>query len=277
MKNYLILLFFLFTSCSSNSIVRIGNEDVYKDINLLANVLSEEIVENYKGQDKLKVVIFPVVSENNTITDFSNKLSRLLKIELFKKQRFDILERSQLDDLLSELKLTTTSDMFSKENINKLGKFTGADAVLLGELIKFENYHTINLKLVDITNTKIISVSQKNYMFDSEKNILKGYYQLKLLYIDPQTSQDYYDISIYHDTSIISSFRLHSTGNITSSYALSKIFIDPNKEILFEIWGTTTHVLRANENYRIHTFIIGKNFKISNLDQHGILHLKEKV
>jgi TolB-like protein len=79
---------------------------------------------------------------------------------------FTLVERAQLLDIVEEQELSET-DLFDPSTAAKLGKFLGADAVLIGSIQRAENFHRMGIccfrllasvRLVDADTAEVLMV-----------------------------------------------------------------------------------------------------------------------
>ncbi len=75
--------------------------------------------------------------------------------ELVKIQKFEVIERAQLDKVLSEQALSM-SGVINRDVLLKIGQVLGVDAVFLGSATKSQTGGFCNIRLVDIETGVII-------------------------------------------------------------------------------------------------------------------------
>lgn len=101
-----------------------------------------------------------------------NSVAGILSDLLKKTDKFDVVERQEVNQLIREIKFEK-SDWVKKDPANKLGNIYGVQYILLGEILP--NYggerfgptqYTTTLRLVDVNTGAVISTGtgQKNYL-----------------------------------------------------------------------------------------------------------------
>jgi TolB-like protein len=92
----------------------------------------------------------------------SNIIADLLSTDLKKLNRFELYNRSNLEQIFQEHKMQLEG-CTSNECIIKAGEVLGVPYIITGSIIKFEDSITILAKLLDVQTAKEISSSKKNY------------------------------------------------------------------------------------------------------------------
>jgi curli biogenesis system outer membrane secretion channel CsgG len=90
---------------------------------------------NLKGIRRLAVMAFRNHTENK---EAPARVEGLLTEELQKSGRFELLERSQMDQALKEVALGQTG-LIDEKTAKEAGKLIGADAVLVGEISCYQH------------------------------------------------------------------------------------------------------------------------------------------
>ena len=93
--------------------------------------------------------------ENNGLENQRvRQLSTRLKSQLVKIGKHNVVERSEIDEILKEQKLQMSSCV--KECLIDAGKMLGAKQIILGSVGKLGSLFTITVKLVDATSGEMI-------------------------------------------------------------------------------------------------------------------------
>tara|TARA_Y100000591_G_scaffold257596_1_gene229694 strand:- start:1046 stop:1876 length:831 start_codon:yes stop_codon:yes gene_type:complete len=104
--------------------------------------------------------------ENNGLEPYEvRQLSTRLESELVKIGKYDVVERSKIDEILKEQKLQMSGCV--EECLIDVGKMLGAKQIIIGSAGKLGSIYTITAKLVDATSGKMLRTSD----FDTNDGI----------------------------------------------------------------------------------------------------------
>lgn len=88
-------------------------------------------------------------------------LSNRLRTELFKTDRFTVLERDKMDEILIEqgfqLSGCTTNDC-----VMEAGKLIGVENMVAGNIAKIDNFFTIDIRLIDVETGKVVKTATED-------------------------------------------------------------------------------------------------------------------
>jgi len=125
---------------------------------------------NFNIFSKEKIVIF----EFNTI-DISSNIKELsyqtLTTSLIEGNKYEVLERDQLNKIINELKLVS-NDEFTNKQVIEIGELIKANTAIIGSLIKNKNNYTINIRGINIETGG--SLFAKNLTLQSEQDLLEA-------------------------------------------------------------------------------------------------------
>jgi len=285
-KNLLWIILFVITACSTQNFIKINDTTVYKNMDAFSEKASAELVQNYQGK-MIKVVLFPFLNHKKIFCELGYLLSSQMKTFLFQSGKFEILERLQLDAVLNELKMTS-SDLFSQESISKIGKFIGADAVLIGDISAFNNYFIVSMRLVNIEEAKVVSLSQVNllseglqekyetrYQFQEKQKVLSGDYQVTVMQGDVKEDFDIFsdpDTFVCISQNNIQSCTLAVEDNFHPKWNQEiEMEINPEKPIIITVWDKDT-----SADDLISRFVLSENYSSDHLDENGKLYLSDE-
>jgi len=82
-----------------------------------------------------------------------------------KVKRFKLVERKDLQKVLSELELQL-SGLVDDANAAKVGQFLGADILVAGTLYKRADRYELFLKLVRVSTAEVLAVTRAKIAFD---------------------------------------------------------------------------------------------------------------
>lgn len=83
-------------------------------------------------------------------------LSDKLRVELYKTNKFKIIERAQMDEVLAEQGFQQTG-CFSNECIVEVGRLIGVEQVIAGSIGKVGDIYFISIRLISVTEGTIIN------------------------------------------------------------------------------------------------------------------------
>lgn len=117
--------------------------------------LAEEIANT--GKTKIAVVDFTDLQGN--ITELGRFLAEEVSAVLVQAgKRFEVIDRVHLKSILREHKLSLTG-LIDPATVKKLGRITGADAIVTGTTIPLGENMRVIVKVLDTETAKIISAS----------------------------------------------------------------------------------------------------------------------
>ncbi len=114
-----IISIFFFTACASTG----SNRDALKPLHPFS----------FESRYIVAVMPFEFKGEQDAYKDMKNKLVDLVVDELFRTKRFRIVERSRIDMVLEEIKLSQLGIIDGKI-ANKIGQQVGAEMVIVGTI-----------------------------------------------------------------------------------------------------------------------------------------------
>lgn len=76
-------------------------------------------------------------------------VSEIMRTELIGTRKFRVVERSQINQALSEQKLQKSGIVDEKSAVD-IGKLLGADLIIIGSVVKIGTAYTINSRMIDV-------------------------------------------------------------------------------------------------------------------------------
>ncbi|OHD54888.1 MAG: hypothetical protein A2Y33_16080 [Spirochaetes bacterium GWF1_51_8] len=157
---FLIIIFLFFNlACSNSSVIKNNDDAAYQIINTLCKSISP-------SSGVIAVAHFVSYNDKDTsiiAIDFSDKL-----INYLRNKGYKVVENAQLNTLVKEQKLAMAG-VINSEYLDKIGKMTGADYILLGTVSKIKGEISINARLVNIYTREILSASSTSYPISDNK------------------------------------------------------------------------------------------------------------
>ncbi|MCB1145074.1 MAG: curli production assembly/transport component CsgG domain protein [Leptospiraceae bacterium] len=162
------------------------NVNLYESTYILGKT---KIIESYlsdlsnklmdKTDKKFKMAVFDHKGINNEETILGRRISESLITNLV-ENNYKIVERKLLEPIYKEIKfqLSGATDDSSKDISQKIGKFLGADAVLIGTIKDEKEEIIINSRVVHLEQGLILSSGQviipKYLIASKDLNTIKG-------------------------------------------------------------------------------------------------------
>ena len=108
-------------------------------------------------QGKISLAVLELDAKGISISDASIITDRL-RAELFKTNKFIVLEREKVEEILSEQGFQL-SGCTSDECIVEVGKLIGVQQIVAGKIGKIGNLFTMTVRIVDIETGKVLKVA----------------------------------------------------------------------------------------------------------------------
>ena len=113
---------------------------------------------NAQNQMKIAVMDFKAgVGVNQADTE---GLSDMLINTLFKTGKFEIIERTQIDQARKELKFQETEPTY--EQIAQMGRFLGVESVLIGTVNKLFDEYNVDVRAIDVESAKVVTTAGRS-------------------------------------------------------------------------------------------------------------------
>lgn len=147
---YFILFFF-----ASNSVMA-GNYDVEM------KSISDSVTLSFDGQSISSVAVLDFTDLQGTTTELGRFLSEELTINLVIGHKvLNVVDRANLSRLLDEHKLSK-SGLVNPDDIKKLGKIAGVDALITGTVTPMGKMLRISTKVINTETAKIVGAAKGN-------------------------------------------------------------------------------------------------------------------
>ncbi len=131
--------------------------------------LSDQVTAKVTKERKQRLAIVPLRELSGQPTLLGAYLSEELTTALVQAGSFQVVERSQLDRILAELKLDR-SGLMDAESAKKVGRFLGADAILTGTITELSTYVGINCRIIDGLTGEIRGAAGVKIVKDADLN-----------------------------------------------------------------------------------------------------------
>jgi len=123
--------------------------------------LAKEIAEAGSGLGNKKIAIIPFsYADGREANKDGAVVSERITMKLIKLNKFEIVERSMLDKVMSELKLQNSGGM-DAASTQQLGKLLGVEAIVTGTLVEMQAGRIeVNARLIKTETAQAIGASQ---------------------------------------------------------------------------------------------------------------------
>ena len=113
--------------------------------------MSDTLVNRLIKTGKKRITVSNFVDLQGNTTEMGKYIAEAFSIELSNKPELVVIDRSRLNSLLEELKLTEEK-LTKPENALKLGEMAGVEFIITGTTVPLDNTVDITLKALDIQN-----------------------------------------------------------------------------------------------------------------------------
>ena len=107
-------------------------------------------------------------------------LTNRLRNELFRQEKFDVVERSMMESILNEQNFQL-SGCTSTECLIEVGQLLGAQNMLGGSISKVGNVYTVSARMVDVESGRLLAVSDYDLVGEIGDMLTIGMEQVALL------------------------------------------------------------------------------------------------
>lgn len=123
--------------------------------------LAKELTEAGSSIHGKKIAIIPFsYADGRAAAKDGSVISERLTIKMINSHKFEIIERSVLDKVMTELKLQSTG-MIDASSAQRLGKVLGVEAIITGTLVEMQaGQIEVNARLIKTETAQAIGASQ---------------------------------------------------------------------------------------------------------------------
>jgi len=176
----LIVTLFVLNLCCGETQAVDSQLNFNSAINSAAVTLKQLYEKEFSGNGRKKLAVLNFVNENGDYSVLGKFSANTIQPEMFSPKIFNMLERSQIESILQELKLNE-SGMVKTNEAKKIGEMAGADLVLVGTLAIKANDNgikslIITSKIVDVESSEVMSIATTTCKTTEE--IIKNYHEL---------------------------------------------------------------------------------------------------
>lgn len=132
-----------------------------------AKELADQISTAATKQGKHKIAVIPFRELDGRSTVLGTYLAEELVTDLFASGTLDIVERSMLDKVMSELKFSQ-SGAIDPESAQHVGKIIGVEAIVTGSITDLQSYVGVNCRLINTETGRIFGAAQTKIVKDAD-------------------------------------------------------------------------------------------------------------
>lgn len=144
-----------------------GAARAQKVIGDAAKELADQISAAATKQGKHKIAVIPFRELEGRTTVLGTYLAEELVTDLFSTGTLDIVERSMLDKVMSELKFSQ-SGAIDPESAQHVGKIVGVEAIVTGSITDLQSYVGVNCRLINTETGRIFGAAQTKIVKDAD-------------------------------------------------------------------------------------------------------------
>lgn len=147
------IAFIVFVACQTNTLWAYE-----KEIQELSTTMAENIGKS--GKNRIAVVDFTDLQGN--VTELGRFIAEEFAVALLGTgQKFEIIDRTHLQTLLKEHKLSSTG-LIDPVTAQKLGEIAGVDALVTGTITALGESIRLSVKILDVKTAKLIGANVGN-------------------------------------------------------------------------------------------------------------------
>ncbi len=144
---------------------------------------SIDLAKKIKESNKTKVAVSDFLDNDGNLTELGKAIAEDIGVGIVNegKGTFQVMERSNLNAVLKEQKLSSTG-LIDPETAKKLGKLKMVDAVIVGNITPFGNSFRVTIKILDTETGMSIAAAAGNLAGTDD---IKGLFNKKITIFNP--------------------------------------------------------------------------------------------
>ena len=127
---------------------------------ILVLIFSATLLLSQEG--KINVAVLKFDAKGLTPVELDVLVSRF-RVALNATDKFNVLEREKIKEILMEQNLQQSELAESSEGNVKLGKILGVQEIITGDIGKIEDTYTINIRRINVETSKIVQTASADY------------------------------------------------------------------------------------------------------------------
>jgi len=144
---------------------------------------SADLAKKIKESNKTKVAVSDFLDNDGNLTELGKAIAEDIGVGIVNegKGTFQVMERSNLNAILKEQKLSSTG-LIDPETAKQLGKLKMVDAVIVGNITPFGNSFRVTIKILDTETGMSIAAAAGNLAGTDD---IKGLFNKKITIFNP--------------------------------------------------------------------------------------------
>ena len=135
----------------------------------LASQISASVVK----EQKRKIAVVPFTELDGRATVLGTFLAEDLTTRLFVAGGFEIVERTLLNKVMTELKLGG-SGAIDPDQAKQIGKVAGVDAIVTGSVTDLQSSVAVNCRVIDVQTGRVFGAAQTRIIKDEDVRAIMG-------------------------------------------------------------------------------------------------------
>ena len=169
-QKYILYISLFFIQFCSYQKVEILSNNENQDIYSILESLSDSIVKKLESHEIQTLAIMSYTDLNEKNSQMGSYISDEITLQLFLKEKYQIIEREQIDYVIGEQKLNA-SGLINETSAIEIGNILSADAIILGTISDVNNNIIINTKVVSSITGEIIFIDKTTLLKTNEFNV----------------------------------------------------------------------------------------------------------
>jgi len=177
------------------------------------------IIPSYASPEKPTAAILTLEVSGGIPESYAPAFSDRLRLEVFKTDAFQVMERNEMTEILKEIGFQMTG-CTSNECVIEAGRILGVEQMIAGSISQIGEIFTISLRVIDVQTAEILQVENVDYMGSIEELLTMRLKEAAM------------KLAGKSDESLLSSGNIIGKGNVrvTSLPAGAKVYIDGKLE-----------------------------------------------
>jgi len=125
-----------------------------------------------RAEDRINIAVLELKAISITAAD-AQTVTEELRSQLVKLERFNVLERERMADILKEHGFQQTGVCEDAECYAKIGKMMGVQQMVAGSIGKMGGLYVLNIRLIDVNTGKTMDAMSAKYSGTIEDILLK--------------------------------------------------------------------------------------------------------
>ena len=154
--------FFLFQFCAGPQRTNDNTPDMYSVLEGLSASMSDKLESN--AINKIAVMNYADLSGSNQ--GLSKYIVDEITLQLFLKEKFQIIEREQIDYIVNEQKLSS-SGLVDDASAIEIGNILSVEALVLGDISESDGKIILNTKVISSQTGQILFLNKTSFLKDN--------------------------------------------------------------------------------------------------------------